>query len=78
MPETESPILLTDAAEFVGRNDAVDGRSDPVGQAGRLLDPRFPSVPAYASLIWPPSTAGKKFPGRVRVRGPNDRDAGKP
>ena len=39
------PDIAHDAAEFVGRNDAVNGRSDPIGQAGRLLDPRSRRCP---------------------------------
>ena len=39
------PDIAHDAAELVGRNDAVNGRSDPIGQAGRLLDPRSRRCP---------------------------------
>ena len=39
------PDIAHDAVEFVGRNDAVNGRSDPIGQAGRLLDPRSRRCP---------------------------------
>ena len=39
------PDIAHDAVEFVGRNDAVNGRSDPIGQARCLLDPRSRRCP---------------------------------
>jgi len=62
------PDIAHDAVEFVGRNNAVNGRSDPVGQAGRFLDPRSRRG-ADMQLDLTAIDGREKSPGRVRAQG---------